>query len=180
MRNTPTHICESLPSYLIIDDDDGLRERVVSALQRRGYPSHGFSSTSEALENAPFIPTRIILDLRLRGESGVDALPTIQHRFPEATVLLFSGYGTVETAVRAVKQGAVNFLSKPATIDEILSSFEGESPARSEELPTLEEYEWSHICRVLDEHDGNITRSAEALGLHRRSLQRKIAAKIQE
>jgi two-component system response regulator RegA len=163
---------------LLVDDDPVFTAAMVRGLTRRGFTARACHSAGEALAACTaFRPSHILLDLNMPGTSGLVALPELLARAPQAKVVVLTGYSSIATAVEATKAGATNYLCKPASIDEILAAFEdeaqggGDVPAR----PTsLERLEWEHLQRVLMEHDGNVSATARALGMHRRTLQRKL------
>lgn len=159
-------------NYLLVDDDVTFRGRLARALKSRGlsvFEAEGLSETKEIL--AKLSPDRAVVDLKLKGEWGLNILKEIINSGCKEAVVL-SGYGSIPSAVEALKIGALNFLSKPITVDELLDGFEG--TLQSSKVPTLEEYEWDYILRVLNDNDGNITKAAKVLGVHRQSLQRKL------
>ncbi len=168
---------ESMLTYFVVDDDTAFREKLCEMLVKKGNKAHPFANGSAALKLDGVIPDRVILDLRMPGESGLSILPKLHERFPSCDVLLLTGFGSISVAVECMKRGAKNFLTKPVGLSEILNAFEENSQSMppSDAFPSLEEVEWEHIQRVLDECDGNITQAAKALGIHRRSLQRKLA-----
>lgn len=162
--------------FLVVDDDDRLRRRLVRALEDRGYQVCAAASPEEALEVVDACaPARAILDLRMPGGSGLDLLAALMERQPELEVVMLTGYGSIATAVEAVKRGAVNYLAKPADVDMILAAFEEVGSGEVDyEPPSLARTEWEHIQRVLEDCDGNVSQAARKLGLHRRTLQRKL------
>lgn len=124
-------------------------------------------------------PVRIVLDLNLEGESGLRLLPALRARFPDAAIVVLTGYASIATAVEAVKLGAVQYLAKPATVDELMVAFGQVSanpalPVRPQPM-SLRRITWEHLQRVLAEHGGNISATARALNMHRRTLQRMLA-----
>jgi two-component system response regulator RegA len=105
-------------------------------------------------------------------------------------ILVLTGYGSIATAVEAVRRGAIDYLNKPVDTEQILAVFERENsaPAASsapgaatstsavnDGTPSLARVEWEHIQRVLNDCGGNISEAARQLGIHRRSLQRKLS-----
>jgi two-component system response regulator RegA len=170
------------PRLLLVDDDERLRERLLRAFQARGIESRGAADAEEALRVAAELePTLAVLDLRMPGRSGLELLPELLQRWPQLRVLVLTGYGSIATAVASVRQGAVDYLAKPADADQILAALgleEGSAPAEEAAdgtaPPSLARVEWEHIQRVLRDCEGNISRAARALGLHRRTLQRKL------
>ena len=121
-----------------------------------------------------------VVDLRLPDGSGLDVVRDLHAAAPEAKIVVLTGYGSIPTALEAVRLGATHYLTKPVGVDEVLAGFAGgvASPAPGENpdaVPSLERVEWEHINRVLADSGGNISEAARRLGLHRRSLQRKLA-----
>ena len=174
---------EARPSVLVVDDDERYRERLARALARRGYDVREASSAQEALlsvENDS--PEFAVLDLRMPGTSGLELLESVLAVDPTTNAVMLTGYGSIATAVEAVKAGATHYLTKPADVDDIERAFarkdapaEGASADVPSQVPTLARVEWEHIHRVLRDCGGNISQAARLLGVHRRSLQRKLA-----
>jgi two-component system response regulator RegA len=163
-------------TLLIVDDDTALRERLVRAMRDRGYDAVGVPDHASALEHArPDSPELALVDLRLPGESGLAVLRDLRALDPSTVVVVLTGYGSIATAVEAVKLGAAGYLTKPADADQIVAAFGGAQPAPDADVPSLARVEWEHIQRVLADYGGNISQAARALGIHRRSLQRKLA-----
>jgi two-component system response regulator RegA len=117
-----------------------------------------------------------VVDLKMPGGSGLDVLRELRRQDPSTRVLMLTGYGSIATAVEAVREGAVGYLPKPADADEILAALHGTNTAKEKgiETPSLARAEWEHIQRVLTDCGGNISEAARRLGIHRRSLQRKL------
>lgn len=167
-------------SLLVVDDDERFRDRLSRALAKRGYDVRSVSSGAEAVEAATReSPELALVDLRLPGEWGLHIVRRLLLLDPGTRVVVLTAYGSIATAIEAVRLGACSYLQKPASVEEIERAFEGrpggeplEAPAK---VPSLAAAEWEHINRVLTECDGNIQRAARLLGLHRRTLQRKLA-----
>lgn len=164
---------------LLVDDDATYRERLARALRSHGCEVVTADRVASAIAAArDFHPTGAILDLKLNGESGLDCLEPLIGGCPGIRVLLLTGYGSIATAIEAVRKGAWDYLTKPADAEQILAALRSDPSSAKATLhyhpPSLERLEWEHIQRVLNDHDGNISRAADALGLHRRSLQRKL------
>ncbi len=166
---------------LVIDDEQSYRERLVRAFAARGHDVRGAADGREALETAAkFLPERAVLDMRMAGVGGLAVLRDLLVELPDLRVVILTGYGSIATALEALRIGAVDYLTKPADADRILAAFEdpgGGAPASggdAPEVPTLDRVEWEHIQRVLLECAGNISEAARRLGLHRRTLQRKL------
>lgn len=171
-------------TMLIVDDDAVLRMRLVRAFAERGYDSTGAEGAEQALALARTeAPEYAIVDLRLELGSGLELLRELLAIEPAMRVVMLTGYGSIATALDAVRAGAVHYLTKPALIEEIIAALEGNEASHAAEgthgddhaVPSLERVEWEHIQRVLHDCGGNITHAARLLGLHRRSLQRKLA-----
>ncbi|TWU34223.1 response regulator transcription factor [Novipirellula artificiosorum] len=174
-------------SILLVDDTLVLRERLSLAMQQRGFRVETAGDYDEAVEVFSQRPTALaVLDLRMPGKSGLELLRKLLQMEPKTRIILLSGFGSIPTSIDAVRAGAVNFLSKPADADDILSAFvRGDEPSVPEGInifpaPSLARNEWEHIHRVLSECGGNISEAARRLGIHRRSLQRKLRKRAPE
>jgi two-component system, response regulator RegA len=169
---------EGAPTLLLVDDDEVLRERLARALRQRGFEVTTAASAEMALEHARReTPEFAVLDLRMPGPSGIEVLRALRALDPATQVLMLTGYGSIANAVEATKLGAVGYLPKPADADEIVAALTGRragGEGGSIEAPSLARTEWEHIQRVLADSDGNVSEAARRLGIHRRSLQRKL------
>lgn len=165
--------------FLIVDDDPTLAGMLERVLQRRGFSTASAGNTAYALQLASStIFTKAIVDLKLGSDSGLQLIRELKLRHPEIAIVMLTGYSSISTAVEAVKLGAVNYLCKPADADEILAAF-GEQKQQTSAEPaytplSIDRLEWEHIQKILQENDGNISATARALGMHRRTLQRKL------
>lgn len=173
---------EHAPTLLVVDDDAPLRTQLVRALGDRGFVARGAASYQEALDAARAdSPEYAVVDLRLGDRSGLELLKELVALDPTTEIVVLTGYGSIPTAIDAVRLGAAYLLSKPADADDILAAFaRGRSPpdvrpAADYRAPSLARVEWEHINRVLDDCEGNVSEAARRLGMHRRSLQRKLA-----
>ncbi|WP_328189723.1 response regulator transcription factor [Marinobacter sp. OP 3.4] len=165
------------PCWLLVDDDETFAHTLARSLGRRGIGTEVAITPEQALERlVQSWASRCVLDLNLAGESGLQLLPELLAVRPGLEVLILTGYGSIATAVEAMRKGAVNYLCKPVTVDQIIEGFQPErqEPSLRRQPPSVEELEWEHIQRVLTEHDGNISATARALNMHRRTLQRKL------
>ncbi|MEI8256014.1 MAG: response regulator [Deltaproteobacteria bacterium] len=165
-------------TLLIVDDDRPFREALSAAFTRRGYDVRTAASCDEArMVLETFTPERVTLDLRMPGESGLELIAELKRADPETAVVILTGYGSIPTAIEAVKRGAVDYLTKPVEPDQIEAAFEGRSSVAREDAaiaPSLDRVHWEHIQRVLADCGGNISEAARQLGMHRRTLQRKL------
>ena len=167
--------------FLIVDDDDLFRDRLSRAFQNRGLITFTASNYDEAVEiMLREKPENAVFDLKMPGKSGLELINAAKQIVPDIKIIVLTGYGSIATAIEAIKLGAQNYLPKPADLDDILTAFEKEeqtSAAFSEgefEAPSLARTEWEHIQRVLTDCNGNISMAANRLGIHRRTLQRKL------
>ncbi|MGE3261932.1 MAG: response regulator transcription factor [Bacteriovoracia bacterium] len=161
------------PAVLILEDDT----RLANGLARE-FEDHGYSpSTIGSIKAIPKIAFSFaVIDLRLSGEFGLDAIDLILGLSPACRIVVLSGYGSIATAVEAVKRGAVDYLTKPASFSAIEAALLGKrGPVDPEfKAPSLSQVEHEYIDFVLTKNEGNISRTAKDLGLHRQSLQRKL------
>ncbi|MBX3126558.1 MAG: response regulator [Polyangiaceae bacterium] len=166
-------------TVLVVDDDDVLRAVLVRAFDARGFSASGAKDTESALALAKDEPPEYaVVDLRLGGESGLALVAALLREEPETRVVVLTGYGSIATAVEATKLGAVNYLTKPADVDDILRALQGDASLGVDaeaEVPSLARIEWEHIHRVLADVGGNVSEAARRLKIHRRSLQRKLS-----
>jgi two-component system response regulator RegA len=164
---------------LLVDDDALFVSTLQRALQRRGIESITAADVESALSAARAeIFDFALLDLKIGQESGLRLIEPLKAMRPEMRVVMMTGYASVATAVEAIKAGAFDYLLKPVSVDAILRVLTDETSAPAEEsdamLP-LGRLEWEHIHQALRNTDGNISAAARMLGVHRRSLQRKLA-----
>ena len=165
-------------TILIIDDDDVFAQTLKRSFSRRGYEAWTANNISEAKEHFLKHPYFAVIDLKIDDESGLSALNLLLENSPDTKALILTGYSSISTAVKAIKLGAQNYLCKPANTDEIIKALTNPDTITDtviEDNPiSVDRLEWEHIQRVLNEHDGNISATARALNMHRRTLQRKL------
>ena len=171
----------SPPTMLLVDDDDVFRERLVRAMEQRGFEVRSAASADEAVRLArDDSPELAVVDLRMPGRSGLELVRDLKEIDPATKVVVLTGYGSIATATEAMRLGATHYLPKPADADEVLAAFKKDEVPPLEaietgtEAPSLARAEWEHINRVLTDTGGNISEAARRLGIHRRSLQRKL------
>ena len=167
------------PLVLIVEDDAPLRERLARAFEARGFEVQAAATFAEAEAHiARDAPEFSVVDLRISTDSGLDLIPVLKRADPATRIVVLTGFGSIATAVEAVRRGATHYLTKPADADEILAALT-RGGSTDVEIPvqpmSLDRVEWEHINRVLADCDGNISEAARVLGLHRRSLQRKLS-----
>lgn len=164
---------------LIVDDDVSFCQVLMRALARREL---GVVCAHD-LDNALLLarqhrPARALVDLKLADASGLQVISALKEELPGIAIVMLTGYSSIATAVEAVKRGAINYLCKPVGAAEILDAFAiadvAAHPAAPSQPLSVDRLEWEHIQKVLLEHEGNISATARALGMHRRTLQRKL------
>ena len=181
---------EDRPSVLLVDDDEPFRERLARALRDRGYEVRTADGYDAALQLARAdSPEYAVVDLRMPGRSGLEVVRDLAALDPSTRIVILTGYGSIATAVDAVRLGAVQYLPKPTDADDLVAAFQRAAlpplaplaplapPATATtdySAPSLARAEWEHIQRVLRDCRGNISEAARRLGLPRRSLQRKL------
>jgi two-component system response regulator RegA len=170
------------PAVLVVDDDERFRVRLCQALVKRGWEVWGAADAQQALRAAEEkSPDLILLDLRMPGDSGLNVIESLRNLDSDTKIIMLTGYGSIATALQAQKLGADHYLSKPADVDQIMTAYQnlqqsGVADADPPDtVPTLARVEWEHIQRVLADCSGNVSQAARLLGIHRRSLQRKLA-----
>lgn len=171
-------IHQSKETFLLVDDDQTLCQMLSRALTRRGHDAFSADDSKSALlllSKHTF--TKAVVDLKLAQESGLMLIRELKTRQPSLDIVMLTGYSSISTAVEAIKLGALNYLCKPADTEDILAAFDLHA-TKSLEIPnnppSVDRLEWEHIQKVLQENDGNISATARSLGMHRRTLQRKL------
>ena len=164
---------------LIVEDDADFAAALSRAMNKRGVEiavAHDAAAAQTVAQ--AFGPSHAIVDLKLPGESGLTVVAALAARSPAPAIVVLTGYASIATAVEAVRLGARHYLAKPADADEILAALLRDQPDAALEVSpeplSVARLEWEHIQKVLNEHDGNISATARALKMHRRTLQRKL------
>jgi len=166
-------------SMLIVDDDKAFCSVLTDTITAKGYEVQQAHNVYQAgLVAETFNPEFVLIDLKMPGASGLELIPKLLAIDPQTRIVVLTGYASISTAVEAIKLGAVHYLSKPVSTDEILSAFhkhEGDPtvPVQSETL-TLSAAEKEHIVSAYERNKRNISATARELGMHRRTLQRKL------
>ena len=169
-------------SVLVIDDDATFNSVLSRALTRRGFEVKSATDADSAIAAAhEASPDAAVLDLNLGSVSGLSLIQPLLAAAPRCRIVVLTGYASIATAVEAVKLGATQYFAKPVEVDAIVAAFDAEdAEPTSDAAPpsdplSVSRLEWEHIQRVLREHEGNISSTARALKMHRRTLQRKLA-----
>lgn len=164
---------------LLVDDDEPFLRTLQRSLQRRGFECDVAVDIETALATARrAAPEFALVDLKIGEQSGLQLIGPLRELCPDARIVMMTGYASVATAVEAIKAGADDYLLKPVRIDAILRAIEDSSAtAEADEggMIPLGRLEWEHIQQALRETEGNVSAAARLLGVHRRSLQRKLA-----
>ena len=167
-------------SLLLVDDDDVFCTVLARALAERGYTVSAAANAEEAILLArECLPRFAVVDLKMPGSSGLSLIKDLLALDAEMRIVMLTGYASIATAVEAIKLGAAYYLAKPVDADQIVAALarggEGDaSLAVPDDPPSLKRVEWEHIQTALAEHQGNISETARALKMHRRTLQRKL------
>lgn len=169
--------------FAIIDDDLTFRTVLGRSLVRLDCQVSDYAHPQQLLSEVNSSETLdvILLDMQLEDDTGLKWIQTLRQAYPDSQIILLTGYASIATAVEAIKLGADDYLAKPCTARDILNHIQ-EKPTisesdQSEKVMSVNRLEWEHIQRVLQDHDGNISAAARALGMHRRTLQRKLQKK---
>jgi len=166
-------------ALLIVDDDEvfaGVLARAMAKRFTRVFTAYDVEqAVSSAREQRP---DKIVLDLKIHQSSGLDIIEQLCEASPAVAIVILTGYSSIATTVEAMKLGAVNYLCKPVNADELIQAFNDSSAGAvvdiPESPPSVGRLQWEHIQKVLGQNKGNISATARALGMHRRTLQRRL------
>ena len=163
-------------SLLLVDDDNPFRERLARAMEKKGFQVTQAESVKNGIESLKKInPTFAVVDLRLGDGNGLEVVKEIQNLNSSSRIIMLTGYGNISTAVAAVKQGAIDYLAKPADADDVEKALlaDPEKKAAPPENPmSADRVKWEHIHRVFELCNRNVSETARRLKMHRRTLQR--------
>lgn len=172
-------VSDDRPDLLLVDDDATFCQVMSQALGKRGFEvriAHNVADAQAAAELSP--PEYAVVDLKMPGPSGLELVRRLKSLDEHTRIVVLTGYASVATAIEAIKLGAVHYLTKPADADEVVAAFQrgaGDVATPLEAKPiSVARLEWEHIQKVLMECQGNISETARRLGMHRRTLQRKL------
>jgi two-component system response regulator RegA len=168
---------------VLVDDDETLVRTLSRRLTQHGHQVSGISDTCSAAQLAILRADAYILDLRFGQQSGLHFVTPLRSALPHSRILVMTGFASIATAVQAVKAGADDYLTKPVDFSLLLSSLNplevADTAAGSDSIEagllSTDQLEWEHIQRILQEQQGNISKTARLLGMHRRTLQRKLS-----
>ena len=163
-------------SLLIVDDDNPFRERLARAMEKKGFQVSQAESVKvgkEAVKSKK--PAFAVVDLRLNDGSGLEVVKEIQSSNPQSRIIMLTGYGNIPTAVAAIKEGAIDYLAKPADADDVEKALLADPKKRAappENPMSADRIKWEHIHRVFELCNRNVSETARRLKMHRRTLQR--------
>ena len=163
-------------SLLIVDDDNPFRERLARAMEKKGFTvsqAQGVKVGIEAVKSKK--PAFAVVDLRLGDGNGLEVVKEIQTSNPDSRIIMLTGYGNIPTAVAAIKEGAIDYLAKPADADDVEKALlaDPKTKAQPPENPmSADRVKWEHIHRVFELCNRNVSETARRLKMHRRTLQR--------
>ena len=163
-------------SLLIVDDDNPFRERLARAMEKKGFivtQAEGVKKGIDCVKIAK--PAFAVIDLRLADGNGLEVVKEIQSLNADSRIIMLTGYGNISTAVAAIKQGAIDYLAKPADADDVEKALLAD-PNRKAQPPenpmSADRVKWEHIHRVFELCNRNVSETARRLKMHRRTLQR--------
>ena len=163
-------------SLLIVDDDNPFRERLARAMEKKGFKVFQAEGVQKGIESVKATkPAFAVVDLRLADGNGLDVVKQIQISNSTSRIIMLTGYGNIPTAVAAVKEGAIDYLAKPADADDVEKALlaDTEKKAQPPENPmSADRVKWEHIHRVFELCNRNVSETARRLKMHRRTLQR--------
>lgn len=190
MTSSPLKTSSSKNCTLIIEDDNVLSAALKRRLEKFNYVCHISDNSSDALLLCRKLsPQIVLLDMHLKQENGLDLIPLLRAAQPDTKIILITGFGSIATAVKAIKLGADDYLAKPVDTQTLLKVMQDETQgitAKKEFSPltlnannenntlSAEQVEWEHINQVLKVNNGNVSAAARQLSMHRRTLQRKL------
>ena len=163
-------------SLLIVDDDNPFRERLARAMEKKGFSvsqAEGVKNGIESVKSKK--PAFAVVDLRLNDGNGLEVVKEIQKNNSESRIVMLTGYGNIPTAVAAIKEGAIDYLAKPADADDVekaLLADPNKKAAPPENPMSADRVKWEHIHRVFELCNRNVSETARRLKMHRRTLQR--------
>lgn len=170
---------DNYKTVLIVEDDETLAQSLERSFIRRGYEAKTVYNSFEASEILKkFHPRYAVVDLKMHGESGLEVIKKLHAFDDRIKIVMLTGYASITTTIEAIKAGACYYLAKPANVDDIIKAFSEQQPeAKKEKKTSIKNLEWEYIHQTLVETDFNISKAAKLLGMHRRTLARKLEKK---
>lgn len=165
---------------VLLEDDAAFAQVLTNALTKQGFATHWQSVPQAVLDLTLAKVDCFLIDLHLAGESGLSVIAPLRERYPQARIIVLTGFASIATAVQAVKLGADEYLSKPAPLASIIKAIQNQEQAvllTEPNLPSPKRLQWEYLQQVLQENDGNISKTARVLKMHRRTLQRQLQKK---
>tara|TARA_B100001996_G_C18503686_1_gene532453 strand:- start:127 stop:690 length:564 start_codon:yes stop_codon:yes gene_type:complete len=163
-------------SLLIVDDDNPFRERLARAMEKKGFIVAQAESVKKGIDSVKTKkPAFAVVDLRLNDGNGLEVVKEIQNSKEKSRIVMLTGYGNIPTAVAAIKQGAIDYLAKPADADDVEKALLADPNKKADppENPmSADRVKWEHIHRVFELCNRNVSETARRLKMHRRTLQR--------
>ncbi len=163
-------------SLLIVDDDNPFRERLARAMDKKGFSVSQAEGVKKGIESVRSKkPAFAVVDLRLGDGNGLEVVKELQISNPSSRIIMLTGYGNIPTAVAAIKQGAIDYLAKPADAEDVEKALLAD-PSKKAQPPenpmSADRVKWEHIHRVFELCNRNVSETARRLKMHRRTLQR--------
>ena len=163
-------------SLLIVDDDNPFRQRLARAMEKKGFTVTQAESVKNGIDTVKLkSPAFAVVDLRLNDGNGLEVVKEIQKGNLKSRIIMLTGYGNIPTAVAAIKEGAIDYIAKPADADDVekaLLADPNQKPAPPENPMSADRVKWEHIHRVFELCNRNVSETARRLKMHRRTLQR--------
>ena len=163
-------------SLLIVDDDNPFRERLARAMEKKGFIVTQAEGVKKGIDSVKLKkPAFAVVDLRLNDGNGLEVVKEIQNSNVESRIIMLTGYGNISTAVAAIKEGAIDYLAKPADADDVEKALLADPKAKAnppENPMSADRVRWEHIHRVFELCNRNVSETARRLKMHRRTLQR--------
>tara|TARA_Y100000748_G_scaffold286973_1_gene270709 strand:- start:146 stop:706 length:561 start_codon:yes stop_codon:yes gene_type:complete len=163
-------------SLLLVDDDNSFRERLARAMEKKGFRVTQAGSVKEGIDSIKTsTPSFAVVDLRLNDGNGLEVVKEIQNSNNKSKIIMLTGYGNIPTAVAAIKEGAIDYLAKPADADDIEKALLADPKKKApppENPMSADRVKWEHIHRVFELCNRNVSETARRLKMHRRTLQR--------
>ena len=163
-------------SLLIVDDDNPFRERLARAMEKKGFEVTQAEGVKKGIESVKVKkPAFAVVDLRLNDGNGLEVVKELQSSNSKSRIIMLTGYGNIPTAVAAIKEGAIDYLAKPADADDVEKALLADPEAKApppENPMSADRVKWEHIHRVFELCNRNVSETARRLKMHRRTLQR--------